>query len=611
MRTLGAKRLRDGRTRFTVWGWNATRIDLHLLKTDTLIPMQRDEHGYYTCVVDDIAVGDTYLYRIDDEKERPDPASRWQPDGVHGASAVIDENFNWTDASYNPPTMRNTIFYELHVGTFTPEGTFEAIIPHLDYLHELGINAIELMPIAEFPGERNWGYDGVQLYAAHHAYGGVDGLRALVDAAHARGIAVYLDVVYNHLGPEGNYLWDYAPYFSSAYGGTWGDSLNFDGAYSAEVRYFFIQNALYWLEVCHIDGFRLDATHALFDFSVPPIIEALTAAVHDWGDRHNKRVHVIAENDQSNRKHVLPRELNGTGLDGQWLDDLHHAIHSQLTGETDGYYADFGALRTMVKCLREGFVRSGAWSNERQRHVGTYSGDIPADRFVVASQNHDQIGNRMQGERLEHITDWDSAKLAAGMALLSPYVPLLFMGEEYAESNPFLYFTSHGDPALIEGVRQGRLEEFAYFADQGTPPDPQNEQTFERSKLDHSARKGGKHQRMYQLYRDLIALRKTHPALTNPHRQDTTVHFDERQRVIWLVRRYHDQCVVIGFNWHLTQEAQSALPDTGQVMECVLDSSDMRYAERTVLKPRALDVVVRDVLTLAPKSFVVYASVTE
>lgn len=608
MRTLGARQLSDNTYRFTVWGLNASTIELHLLKTDSYIPMKKDERGYFTCTVDNISVGDTYLYRIDSEKERPDPASRSQPDGVHGASAIVAEDFAWTDAGYNPPTLRNTIFYELHVGTFTPEGTFTAIIPYLPYLIDLGISSITLMPIAEFPGARNWGYDGVQLYAAHHAYGGVDGLRTLVNQAHEIGIAVYLDLVYNHLGPEGNYLWDYAPYFSSRYKGDWGDSLNFDGAHSTEVRNFFIQNALYWLEDCHIDGFRLDATHALFDFSGVPILEELTSAIHEWGDRHSKRVHVIAENDQSNRKHLLPPELNGTGLDAQWLDDLHHCIHTQLTGELDGYYADFGDFTDLVKCLREGFVRSGEWSQSRQRQVGTYSGDIPADRFVVASQTHDQVGNRMKGERLEHLTDWEGAKLAAGTYLLSPYVPMLFMGEEYAESNPFLYFTSHGDPALIEGVRQGRLDEFAYFADQGTPPDPQAESTFESSKLNHDLRESGKHKRMLTFYKDLIALRKHYPALTNPNRHDTSVLVDATQKVIWLVRRYQDSVVAIAYNWHHTQPAMTMIPDTGELMHEVFNSTAIQYAERPILKPKALDVVTGNGIQVAPKSFVVYAS---
>lgn len=609
MKKNGTERLSDGRTRFTVWAYNADTVELHILKTDDYLPMGRDDRGYFSCVVEDISPGDTYLYRIDGEKERPDPASRHQPDGVHGASAVIDEDFDWTDTGYNPPTLRNTIFYEMHVGTFTPDGTFEAIIPYLDYLLELGITSIELMPVAQFPGKRNWGYDGVQLFAAHYDYGGVDGLRKLVNAAHEKGIAVYLDVVYNHLGPEGNYLWDYAPYFTSKYSGLWGDSLNFDGTNSAGVCNFFIQNALYWIEVCHIDGFRLDATDFLIDFSAIPILEELTTAVQEWGDMHNKRVHVIAENAESNRKRVLSRELGGTGLDAQWLDDLHHTIHTQLTGESQGYYADFVDFQAMVKCLSQGYVRSGEYAESMQKHFGTYSGDIPADRFVVESQNHDQVGNRMKGERLEHLTDWESAKLAAGMCLLSPYVPLLFMGEEYAESNPFLYFTSHSDPALIEGVRKGRLEEFAYFADQGTPPDPQSESTFEDSKLQHDLRENGKYQRMFQFYKDLIVFRKNNPAMTNPNRRDTSVQADYAQKVIWLIRRYQKQVIAIAFNWHHTQSAQTILPSLTVEMEEVFNSTDIQYAEPLVMKPENLDVISSEAIKIPPKSFVVYKSV--
>ncbi|MEO1645531.1 MAG: malto-oligosyltrehalose trehalohydrolase, partial [Chloroflexota bacterium] len=508
--------------------------DLHLLEQNQYVPMTRDERGYFACTVDDVQVGDRYLYRLDNDptRERPDPASRWQPDGVHGASAITNPDFAWTDQTFSPPTLRNSIFYELHVGTFTEEGTFDAIIPHLDRLAELGITSLQLMPIAQCPGERNWGYDGVQLYAAQSNYGGIDGLRALVNEAHNRNMAVYLDLVCNHLGPEGNYLWDFAPYFTDHYRTSWGEALNFDGAYSDEVRKFFIDNALYWLEVAHIDGFRLDATHALYDFSAVPFLEKLTTAIQDWGDAHNKRVHVIAENDMANRKLLLPREVNGTGLDGQWLDDLHHCIHTHLTGEGEGYYADFVGFDRLVKCLREGFVRSGDWSPSRKRHLGTYSGDIPADRFIVASQTHDQIGNRIQGERLHQLTDWAGAQWAAGITLLSPYVPMLFMGQAYADPNPFLYFTSHSDPVLIENVRAGRKREFAYFADQGDPPDPQAEDTFERSKIQPDLHTSGKHKRMYQLYKDLIALRKKHPALTNPDRNATTVYANPQQQII-------------------------------------------------------------------------------
>ncbi|MEM9950385.1 MAG: malto-oligosyltrehalose trehalohydrolase [Chloroflexota bacterium] len=606
MQQIGVTQLNNGQHRFTVWAKNAETVELHLLKSDSYISMQSDERGYFSCEVEGVSVGDTYLYRIDGDKERPDPASRHQPEGVHGASAVIDETFNWTDEGFNPPTLRNTIIYELHVGTFTPEGTFEAIIPYLDYLLKLGITTIELMPIAEFPSNRNWGYDGVQLFAAHSAYGSVDGLRNLVNATHEKGIAIYLDVVYNHLGPEGNYLWDYAPYFTQKYSGVWGDSLNFDDAYSAEVRNFFIQNALYWLEVCHIDGFRLDATHALVDFSPVPILEELTQAIHEWGDRNSKRVHVIAENDTSDRRNLLPHEANGVGLDGVWLDDLHHVMHTQLTGELDGYYASFGDFADMVKVLREGFVKSGQVGADGRKR-GTYSGDIPTDRFVVCSQNHDQIGNRMKGERLEHLISWDGAKLAAGFCLLSPYVPLLFMGEEYAESNPFLYFTSHGDPALIEGVRQGRLEEFAYFAEQGTPPDPQAESTFDASKLQHHLRDSGKHKRMLTFYQDLIRLRKTHPALTSPHRHDTQVLADIGLKLIWLVRHYQDDVVVIGFNWHHREPVQTALPDTGQQLSRLLSSTDVQYSgERKIMKPKTLDLVDGGMIEISPLSFVVY-----
>jgi maltooligosyltrehalose trehalohydrolase len=606
----GVHRLHSGEAHFVVWAPAAQQVELNLLRQGRYIPMQRDDHGYNIVTVADVQPGERYLYRLDGENERPDPASRYQPEGVHGPSVVVDDAFAWEDDGWIPPTLRNTVFYELHVGTFTPEGTFDAIIPHLSRLRELGITTIELMPVAEFPGARNWGYDGVSLYAAHHAYGGPDGLKRLVNACHRAGLAVWLDVVYNHLGPEGNYLWDYGPYFTDRYHTPWGASLNLDGAHSDHVRGFFIENALYWLDVCHIDGLRLDATHALFDFSAVPFLTELAATVHDWAERANRRVYLIAETDRSDRKLLLPREANGAGLDGQWLDDLHHAVHFALTGETDGYYADYDDFGLMLKVLREGYAYSGEFSPARQRRHGTPSGDILADRFVVCAQNHDQVGNRMLGERLSQLTDFDGLKLAAALVLCSPYVPLLFMGEEYGETAPFLYFVSHGDADLVAAVRQGRTEEFAAFAWRGTPPDPQAESTFQQSKLNHHLREQGQHATLHRLYGYLLGLRRDHPALTNPRREDTSVYGDAEARIICLERRAGDDALRIFLNFHREGKQSLHVPAAGSWRK-VCDSNAAEWRIDSKAGKLAPDILAAQSITLPPGAFVIYQRIVE
>jgi maltooligosyltrehalose trehalohydrolase len=340
------------------------------------------------------------------------------------------------------------------VGAYTKKGTFESIIPHLDELKKLGITAIELMPVAQFPGTRNWGYDGVYPYAVQNSYGGPEGFKRLVNACHGRGLALVLDVVYNHLGPEGNYLWDFGPYFTDRYKALWGFSINFDGPHSDDVRHYFIQNALYWVTEFHVDALRVDAVHAILDFSAEPFLEELASAVHDEAKRLNRRVYLIAESALNDTRVIRSREFGGYGLDAQWNDDFHHALHTVLTGERMGYYRDFGRLQDLAKALLEGFVYSGEYSPYRRRRHGNSSRDIPAHRFVVFSQNHDQVGNRMRGERLSELVCFERTKLAAGVMTLSPFIPLLFMGEEYGETAPFQYFVSHSDPDLRRSCGQ-------------------------------------------------------------------------------------------------------------------------------------------------------------
>jgi maltooligosyltrehalose trehalohydrolase len=441
---------------------------------------------------------------------RADPASRFQPDGVHGPSRVIDPSaFRWSDAGWSPPSLADLVLYELHVGTFTPEGTFDAVAADLPRLVDVGVNAIELMPVGEFPGSRNWGYDGVFISAAQSTYGGPAGLQRLVDAAHRAGIAVFLDVVYNHLGPEGNHLGDFGPYFTDRYRTPWGPAVNFDGRDSDEVRRWVIASACAWIRDFHVDGLRVDAVHAIYDFGACHILAELADAVHAEGARAGRRTLVIAESDLNDPRLVRRRERGGHALDGQWSDDFHHAVHVALTGEQSGYYADFDGTRAFPKCLTDRFVYDGRYSAYRRRRHGAPATDVPADRFVVFVQNHDQVGNRPLGDRLATLIPGARVRLAAAALLFSPYVPLVFMGEEYGETNPFLYFVSHGDAGLVAAVREGRRREFASFPWPDEIPDPQAEETFLRSRLDRRHTDPG----LLALYRDALALRRTEPAL--------------------------------------------------------------------------------------------------
>lgn len=435
---VGATYLGEGRCRFCVWAPLADRVAVHVVAPrEWLAPLARDARGYHCGVVTGVEPGSRYFYVLDGEKERPDPASRYQPEGVHGPSQVVDTRaFPWSDRGWCAPALQELVLYELHVGTYTPAGTFEAIIPHLDGLRELGINAVELMPVAQFPGNRNWGYDGVYPFAVQNSYGGPAGLQRLVDACHRRGLAVILDVVYNHLGPEGNYLGDFAPYFTDRYRTPWGAALNFDGPHSDEVRRFFIANALYWLTEFHIDGLRLDAVHAIIDVSAFPFLEELAAVVHRYADRSGRRVYVIAESDLNDPRLIRPRLLGGYGLDAQWIDDFHHALHTLLTGERHGYYQDFGTVHHLAQAFRKGYVYTGQYSSYRRRRHGKAPRLCAAHRFVVFAQNHDQVGNRAQGERLSALTDFAGLKLAACAVLLSPFVPRCLWGRSTARRHP-------------------------------------------------------------------------------------------------------------------------------------------------------------------------------
>lgn len=605
---LGAVLLGSGECSFCVWAPRTQTVDVCLIGDEKrYLPMQPIGDGYFALTTREAKLSDRYCYRLDGQGEFPDPASRSQPGTVHEPSQIVDMGFAWTDQVWFNLPLRDYVFYQLHVGTFTPEGTFDAVIPHLDRLKALGVTTLQLLPIAQFPGGRNWGYDGVQPYAVQNTYGGVQGLKRLVDACHARGLAVALDVVYNHLGAEGNYLGQYAPYFTEHYKSPWGASLNFDGEHSDEVRRYFIDNAIYWLDEFHIDALRLDATHALYDFSAVPFLEALTTTVHEWAEAHNRRVYLIAENDRSDVRLTRPPELGGAGLDAQWLDDLHHCVHTLLTGESRGYYADYTHFQQLVKAIRDGFVFSGDYSPYRSRRHGTSSRGVPGDRFIVAIQNHDQIGNRMLGERLSALIDFAGLKVAAGVYLWSPYLPLIFMGEEYGETAPFLYFISHGDPDLVEAVRQGRKEEFSAFGWHADPPDPQAEATFQQSKLNHDLRHHGQHRVLYAFYGELLRLRKAVPALRNPDKQALDVWGDNEARLLYVHRHGQGSEVLIIYNLYLERAAQRSpsLPPGNWRKQ--FDSEESRWQiDGQPGSPAPNTLASGAPLTLAPKAFALY-----
>jgi len=529
-----------GQCTFTVWAPHRQSVELKLLtpqagagtenvKGESLIEMRpgtelfekAEEAGYWQVTLPDIKPGTRYSFRLDKSVIRPDPASNFQPEGVHESSQVVDHRqFEWKDEKWNGIDLKEMVIYELHTGTFTPEGTFSAVIDRLGDLKELGVNAIEIMPVAQFPGGRNWGYDGVYPYAVQNSYGGPNKFKELVDACHGIGLAVILDVVYNHLGPEGNYLRDFGPYFTDKYKTPWGQALNFDGPYSNPVRDFFIDNALYWLREYHIDALRLDALHAIFDMSAKHFVEELAERVAEFSKKKGRKFYLIGESDLNDVRLIKPRSSGGYGLDAQWSDDFHHSLHALLTEEKNGYYRDFGGVQDLAKVYREGFVYTGQYSEHRKRRHGNNPKRRKAHQFVMCIQNHDQIGNRMFGKRLSQLAaksrdDFETLKLAPGAFILSPYIPLLFMGEEYGEDSPFLYFVSHTDEKLIEAVRQGRRQEFKSFGWQGEIPDPQAVSTFEQSRLQWQKRAAGRHAVLLNFYRHVIGLRKSRPGFSD------------------------------------------------------------------------------------------------
>jgi maltooligosyltrehalose trehalohydrolase len=544
--------------RFSVWAPRSSRVAVEV--AGRRVPMSAAAGGWWIADVPEVPEAADYQFRLDDLDPRPDPRSPYQPAGVHGPSRCVDHSaFVWSDEAFRAPPLADGAIYEIHVGTFSPEGTFEGAIARLDHLVDLGVSHVELMPVAEFSGDRGWGYDGVNLFAPHHTYGGPDGLRRLVDACHARGLAVLLDVVYNHLGPTGNYLADFGPYFTHRYATPWGAAVNLDGPHSDEVRRFFIDNALMWLTDYHIDGLRLDAVHAMLDGSAIHFLEDVADAVHQLGAQRGRNLVAIAESDLNDPRMVRPRERGGYQLDGMWEDDFHHALHTVLTGEQSGYYQDFGDLAQLAKVLEKGVVYDGIHSRHRQRRHGRPLDGVAATRLVVSAQNHDQIGNRARGERLGHLVSVGAIKLAAALLLTSPFVPLLFQGEEWAASTPFPYFTDHADPMLAAAVREGRRREFAAFGWKPEEiPDPQSPDTFASAVLDWSELERAPHAEVLAWYRDLLRLRREHAALRDG--RFARVRCDDREQWLVVERGPITVACVVG-----DRSARVALPRPGRL----------------------------------------------
>lgn len=525
-----------------VWAPAVRQLDLILFSgqgTRTVSPMISEGDGYFTFQASGITEGQRYAYLLNSTSERPDPASRWQPDGVHTPSAVWNpHNFTWADQQWRGTPREQLVLYELHVGTFTPEGTFSAIIERLEQLHDLGITAIELMPVAQFPGRKNWGYDGAYWYAVQSTYGGPRELQRLIDTCHGLGISVFLDVVYNHLGPEGNYLAEFGPYFKQNSQTPWGHAINYDEAGSEGVRDFVLNNVRQWVRDFHVDGFRLDATHAIHDGGDPHILSEIKAVAADEAAKLGRPCYVFAENNLNHAERLLGGKGIGYELDAMWNDDFHHCVHTMLTSERNGYYQDFRQpLTQMEKVINRVFAYDGNFSAYRNRNHGAAVGNLSADHFVVHIQNHDQVGNRAAGDRLSQSGQFNCLRMAAALMLLSPYIPQLFMGEEYGEATPFPFFCDFGDPDLCERIREGRRQEFADFGWSNDIPDPAAASTFASAKLTWEWWSSHKKDGLRHLYRDLLTARREWPALQNrQHREAHIIAGTRGESILKIVR---------------------------------------------------------------------------
>lgn len=606
-RSIGLN-LHTSHAELLVWAPMAAEVSLLMQKhPQDPIRLQKLQHGYWQVSTSVPQPGDAYHLLIHQQDgqvfQRPDPASLGQEDGVHGASMTFDlQAFQWTDQSWKGIPLDQYLIYELHTGTFSEEGTFEGLEGHLDHLLDLGVTAIELMPVAQFPGNRNWGYDGVFPFAVQSSYGGPEALQHLVNLCHKKGLSVILDVVYNHMGPEGNYFRDYGPYFTDKYHTPWGDAINFDDEWSDGVRYYFIENVLMWFRDFHIDALRLDAVHAIRDFGAVHILEEMRRYTHELSKTTGRRHYLIAESDLNDPKYI---SNPGYGMDAQWVDEFHHALRVTAGQEPIGYYSDFNGIGHLEKSFRDAYVYDGIYSAHRKKKFGLPAKDNTGNQFIVFSQNHDQVGNRMMGERSAALLDFSMLKVLAAAVLCSPYLPMLFMGEEWAESNPFLYFVSHSDPDLISAVRKGRREEFASFHMEGTAPDPQAEETFMRSKLQWQLKEKSSHARMLAFYKSLIAIRKKTPALhqLNRHQLKTTIIGTYGMMLHRWFEKQHVLCIL---NFGLT-ELNMQMPSEKPNWRKIIDSNAPEWGGTSATATADL-VEANGYLTIPATSFLLYTN---
>jgi maltooligosyltrehalose trehalohydrolase len=599
-RSIGVSFNNSGIAEVRVWSPKAELISIKL--EAQMLPLDKDEHGYWSLNTDQIKPGDQYRFEING-KPLPDPASLSQPKGVHGPSEAFDVNaFNWTDNLWQNIPLADYIFYELHTGAFTPGGTFKDIENQLDYLVELGITAIEIMPVAQFPGERNWGYDGVFPFAVQNSYGGPQGLQQLVNSCHNKGLAVVLDVVYNHFGPEGNYVGQFGPYFTDKYQTPWGSAINFDDAGSDEVRRYFIENVLMWFRDFHIDALRMDAVHAIKDLSPKHILQEISERVNELMTQSGKNYYLVVECDLNNSRFITPVDKGGYGMNAQWTDEFHHALRVTAGGERNGYYTDFNGIEDLANAYQNAYVYHGQYSEQRQKTFGTSTKGIDGKRFVVFSQNHDQVGNRMLGERSSQLFSFEMQKLMAACVMISPFLPLLFMGEERSESNPFQFFVSHSDEELIKAVRKGRKAEFADFHTKGEAPDPQAVETFQRSKLNWANINQEPHQTMLEYYKTLIRLRKHQPALKTLNRENMSVGVDILTNTLQIQRWTEGQQLICFLNFS-AQNQTVIVPDDINQWQKLFDSAEPKWNGPLASSPI---ISTGEELKLCPESILIY-----
>lgn len=574
-----------------VWAPNANKIELQIRNSRSA--MTKNPNNWWTAEVPLVEHGDDYAFILDDGQPIPDPRSPWQPNGVFGASRIFDHNkFSWQDTAWQAPPLTSAIVYELHVGTFSAEGTFDGIINHLEFLKNLGITHIEIMPINGFSGSRGWGYDGVNLYAPNETYGGPDGFKRLVNACHNMGLAVILDVVYNHLGPEGNYLAHFGPYFTDRYTSPWGKTINFDGQESNEVRRFFCDNAIMWLRDFHIDVLRIDAVHAIIDNSAIHLLEQLAHEVKELQSMLNRHFYLITESDLNDSRHLHNWDAGGYGIDAQWNDDFHHALHTILTGERTGYYGDYGSLADLEKAYTKIFVYDGCYSHFRKCNHGRPTIGLSGHSFLGYLQNHDQIGNRVHGDRLSKLVNINRLKIGAALIFTSPFIPMLFQGEEWGTTTPFLYFTDHQNPELGKAVIAGRIREFAAFGWQPSDvPDPQAIDTFTNSKINWEELTQEPHASILNWYRSLIALRKQFSDLNNGKINQVKIIFDETEKWFMIKRGTIITIVNFALNQQMITRSKLQLNDISLSVLLNSDSKNLFGKDDIILQAESVMVL--------------------